>query len=88
MIYLGDDVLDLFFFFGSPKEILSEYTAITGRAPVPVTVYGASRKPEVLEEWAAHGVTRAVYWLPSGDAGEVERAVDAVTGYVESYRGG
>jgi alpha-D-xyloside xylohydrolase len=35
VIYLGEDVLDLFFFFGSPKEILSEYTAITGRAPVP-----------------------------------------------------
>jgi alpha-D-xyloside xylohydrolase len=35
VIYLGDDVLDLFFFFGSPKEILSEYTALTGRAPVP-----------------------------------------------------
>src|SRR5215212_2536366 len=35
VIYLGDDVLDLFFFFGSPKEILSEYTAITGRAPTP-----------------------------------------------------
>jgi alpha-D-xyloside xylohydrolase len=35
VIYLGDEVLDLFFFFGSPKEILSEYTAITGRAPVP-----------------------------------------------------
>jgi alpha-D-xyloside xylohydrolase len=34
-IYLGDDVLDLFFFFGSPKEILSEYTAITGRASLP-----------------------------------------------------
>ena len=34
-IYLGDDVLDLFFFFSSPKEILSEYTEITGRAPVP-----------------------------------------------------
>ena len=33
VIYLGDDVLDLFFFFGSPKEILSEYTALTGRAP-------------------------------------------------------
>ncbi|HEX2741364.1 MAG TPA: TIM-barrel domain-containing protein, partial [Rubrobacter sp.] len=25
----------LFFFFGSPKEILSEYTALTGRSPVP-----------------------------------------------------
>jgi len=35
VIYLGDDVLDLFFFFGSPKEILSEYTALSGRAPVP-----------------------------------------------------
>lgn len=34
-IFLGADVLDLFFFFGSPKEILSEYTALTGRAPVP-----------------------------------------------------
>jgi alpha-D-xyloside xylohydrolase len=33
-IFLGDDVLD-FFFFGSPKEILSEYTALTGRAPIP-----------------------------------------------------
>ncbi|MDP9438607.1 MAG: alpha-xylosidase, partial [Actinomycetota bacterium] len=35
VVYLGDDVLDLFFFFGSPKEVLSEYTALTGRAPVP-----------------------------------------------------
>ena len=34
-IYLGDDVLDLFFFLGSPKEVLSEYTALTGRAPTP-----------------------------------------------------
>ena len=33
--YLGDDVLDMFFFFGSLKEILSEYTALTGRAPTP-----------------------------------------------------
>ena len=28
-------MLDLFFFFGSPKEVLSEYTALTGRALVP-----------------------------------------------------
>jgi alpha-D-xyloside xylohydrolase len=35
VIYLGDDVLDLFFFFGSLKEILSEYTALTGRVIVP-----------------------------------------------------
>jgi alpha-D-xyloside xylohydrolase len=35
VLYLGDDFLDLFFFIGSPKEILTEYTAITGRAPTP-----------------------------------------------------
>src|SRR5919107_3916627 len=35
VIYLGDDSLDLFFFFGSPKEILSEYTALTGRSKMP-----------------------------------------------------
>ena len=34
-IFLGDDLLDMFFFFGSPKEILAEYTALTGRAPTP-----------------------------------------------------
>jgi alpha-D-xyloside xylohydrolase len=35
VMYLGDDYLDLFFFFGTPKEILSEYTALTGRSPMP-----------------------------------------------------
>jgi probable F420-dependent oxidoreductase len=58
-----------------------------GRAPIPVTVYGASRKPEVLEEWVEHGLTRAVYWLPPGDAATVEQALDQAVGYVEQYRG-
>ncbi len=31
----GDETLDLFVFLGTPKEILTEYTAVTGRAPVP-----------------------------------------------------
>ncbi|MDQ3913206.1 MAG: alpha-xylosidase [Actinomycetota bacterium] len=35
VMYLGDDYLDLFVFFGTPKEILSEYTALTGRSPTP-----------------------------------------------------
>jgi alpha-D-xyloside xylohydrolase len=34
-VFLGDDELDLFFFFGSPKEVLTEYTALTGRSPTP-----------------------------------------------------
>lgn len=35
VIYTGDENLDLFIFLGNPKEILSEYTALTGRSPVP-----------------------------------------------------
>lgn len=34
-IYTGDEHLDLFVFVGSPKEILGEYTALTGRSPLP-----------------------------------------------------
>ncbi len=34
-IYSGDENLDLFVFLGEPKDILSEYTALTGRSPVP-----------------------------------------------------
>ena len=35
VIYAKDENLDLFIFLGSPKEVLSEYTALTGRSPVP-----------------------------------------------------
>ncbi len=35
VIYSKDENLDLFIFLGNPKEILSEYTQLTGRSPVP-----------------------------------------------------
>jgi len=34
-IMLGDDELDLFVFIGQPKEIIAEYTALSGRSPMP-----------------------------------------------------
>ena len=34
-IYSGDEHLDLFVFLGGPKDVVSEYTALTGRSPVP-----------------------------------------------------
>lgn len=34
-IYTGDELMDLFIFLGEPKDVLSEYTALTGRSPVP-----------------------------------------------------
>jgi alpha-D-xyloside xylohydrolase len=32
---VGDDELDLFVFLGTPKEILNEYTDLTGKSPMP-----------------------------------------------------
>ena len=34
-LMLGDDELDLFVFLGQPKDILNEYTNLTGKAPMP-----------------------------------------------------
>jgi alpha-D-xyloside xylohydrolase len=34
-LMLGDDELDLFVFLGEPKEILNEYTNLTGKSPLP-----------------------------------------------------
>jgi alpha-D-xyloside xylohydrolase len=35
VLYLGEDELDLFLFLGGPKEVVSEYTSVTGRATMP-----------------------------------------------------
>jgi len=34
-LMIGDDELDLFVFLGTPKEILDEYTSLTGKSPLP-----------------------------------------------------
>lgn len=34
-LYTGDELLDLFVFLGDPADIVSEYTALTGRSPMP-----------------------------------------------------
>jgi alpha-D-xyloside xylohydrolase len=34
-LLLGDDELDLFVFLGTPKQVLDEYTTLTGRAALP-----------------------------------------------------
>ncbi|WP_422107824.1 TIM-barrel domain-containing protein [Winogradskyella sp.] len=34
-LYIEDELLDVFIFIGTPKEILEEYTTITGKSPVP-----------------------------------------------------
>ena len=40
-LFIGDDALDIFFFIGSPKEILNEYTNLTGKSPLtPLWSFG------------------------------------------------
>ncbi len=40
-LFVGDDQLDIFFFIGSPKEILTEYTNITGKSSMlPLWSFG------------------------------------------------
>lgn len=40
-LYVDDDCLDLFIFLGEPKEVLTEYTALTGRSPLtPIWSFG------------------------------------------------
>ena len=40
-LYMGDEKLDLFVFFGKPKDILDEYTDITGKSPMlPLWTFG------------------------------------------------
>ncbi len=34
-LMIGDEELDLFIFLGKPKEILNEYTNLTGKSPMP-----------------------------------------------------
>ena len=40
-LFMADEQMDFFVFFGNPKEILFEYTAITGRSPMlPLWSFG------------------------------------------------
>ncbi|SHE84825.1 alpha-D-xyloside xylohydrolase [Bacteroides luti] len=34
-LFMADEALDLFVFFGEPKDILDEYTSLTGKSPMP-----------------------------------------------------
>ena len=76
-IYSGDEDLDLFVFLGEPKDILSEYTALTGRSPVPplwsfgfwmsrVTYNSDQQVREVARQLRAHQVPADVIHIDTG----------------------
>jgi F420-dependent oxidoreductase-like protein len=57
-------------------DALQKAAADRGRGPLPVTVFGARPKPDVLSGYAAAGVERALLALPSAPAADTLRRLD------------
>lgn len=57
--------------FKSRIDELSHMAAEAGRGTIPVTIFGAPLKPEVIEQYAEAGVERIVFDLPSAPRDEV-----------------
>ena len=76
-LYTGDEVLDLFIFIGEPKEVVSEYTAVSGRSPVPplwsfgfwmsrITYKSEAEVREVARRLREHRIPTDVIHLDTG----------------------
>ena len=57
-------------------EALQKAAADAGRGPIPVTVFGAPPKPEILGRYAAAGIERALIALPSAPETDTLRRLD------------
>ena len=66
---------------------LQHLASARGRDPVPVTAFHVPPEPVRLRRYAAVGVTRCVFSLPSASAGQVRPAVERLTAVVEEYEG-
>lgn len=77
VLYNGDDALDLFVFLGSPAEVLTHYTALTGRSPLPplwsfglwmsrITYDSEAQTREVAHKLREHRIPCDVIHLDTG----------------------
>jgi alpha-D-xyloside xylohydrolase len=75
--YVGDETLDVFLFIGDPKEIVQEYTALTGRSPRPplwsfglwmsrITYKSESEVRDVAQKLREHQIPCDVIHLDTG----------------------
>ena len=69
-------------------EELRGLAAEAGRDPIPVTVYAARAKAEVLEELAAAGVERTVLWIPPAPRDEVAPRLERLASLARELSGG
>jgi alpha-D-xyloside xylohydrolase len=76
-LMIGDDELDLFVFLGTPKQILGEYTSITGKAAMPplwsfglwmsrITYFSEQEVREVADKLRENRVPSDVIHLDTG----------------------
>lgn len=63
---------------------LNRLAAEAGHGPIPVSVYGAQPRQEVIQHYADAGVERCIFWLPPAPAGEALPLLDR---YAELARG-
>ncbi|MCZ6874165.1 MAG: LLM class F420-dependent oxidoreductase [bacterium] len=57
--------------FKSRIDELNQLAAEAGRGNIPVTIFGAPAKPDVIEQYAEAGVSGVIFNLPSAPADEV-----------------
>ena len=99
---LGEKVYDRVVAYGdewipnrvkSPEELgeriaeLQRRAESAGRERIPVTVFGAKAEVRLLERLKAVGVTRALFYLRAGEAGEVERHLEELGGVAAEWDG-
>jgi probable F420-dependent oxidoreductase len=99
---LGEKVLDRVVAYGdewipnrvkSPEDLASRIAELqrraeeAGREPIPVTVFGAKSEVRLLERLRDAGVTRSLFYLPPGEPGEVEQALDRLAEVAAEWDG-
>ncbi|MDZ7723481.1 MAG: glycoside hydrolase family 31 protein [candidate division KSB1 bacterium] len=76
-MFIGDDTADLFIFLGDPKDILNEYTSLTGKAAMPplwsfgfwmsrITYFSEKEVRDVANKLRKHKVPSDVIHLDTG----------------------
>jgi probable F420-dependent oxidoreductase len=69
-----------------PERIaeLNRLEAEAGRGRIPVSVFGASPRPDVVQHYAELAVERCIFWLPSASREEVLPLLDDYAELAES----
>ena len=76
-LFMADEQIDLFVFFGEPKDILDEYTNITGKSPMPplwsfgtwmsrITYFSQEEGLEIARQLRAHKIPSDVIHFDTG----------------------